>query len=161
MRLIDADALKETLSNNEAIRIFNLHYDGLIAEIIDNIPTVAEIFKSGSAVAVRPIGGQVVPDNLQGWRYEEEPQGDLITEEQAIDKLHETGWLPRHDKEMTERPQGEWIEKVETKQLGHGWLTTHEIVCSVCGGSGENDENIPQCWKFCPNCGAKMGGGAE
>ena len=55
-----------------------------------------------------------------------------------------------------ERPQGEWIEKVETKQLGHGWLTTHEIVCSVCGGSGENDENIPQCWKFCPNCGADM-----
>ena len=32
-----------------------------------------------------------------------------LTEEQAIDKLHETGWLPRHDKEMTERPQGEWI----------------------------------------------------
>lgn len=27
-----------------------------------------------------------------------------ITEEQAIDKLHETGWLPKHDKEMTERP---------------------------------------------------------
>ena len=82
-----------------------------------------------------------------------------LTEGQAIDKLHETGWLPRHDKEMTERPQGEWIEKVETKQLGHGWLTTHEIVCSVCGGSGENDENIPQCWKFCPNCGADMRGG--
>lgn len=59
------------------------------------------------------------------------------------------------------RPQGEWVEKVETKQLGHGWLTTHEIVCSVCGGSGENDENIPQCWKFCPNCGADMRGGAK
>lgn len=58
--------------------------------------------------------------------------------------------------------QGEWIEKVETKQLGHGWLTTHETVCSVCGGSGENDEGIPQCWKFCPNCGADMRkGGAE
>ena len=26
-----------------------------------------------------------------------------LTEEQAIDKLHETGWLIRHDKEMTER----------------------------------------------------------
>ena len=26
-----------------------------------------------------------------------------ITEEQAIDKLHKTGWLPMHDKEMTER----------------------------------------------------------
>lgn len=125
MRLGDLDALKEALSNNEAIRIFNLHYDGLIAEIIDNAETVE------------------------------------ITEEQAIDKLHETGWLPRHDKEMTARPTGEWIEKVETKQLGHGWLTAHEIVCSVCGGSGENDENIPQCWKFCPACGARMTGGKE
>ena len=28
-----------------------------------------------------------------------------ITEEQAIDKLHETGWLQEHDKQMTERPQ--------------------------------------------------------
>ena len=36
-----------------------------------------------------------------------------------------------------------------------------EIVCSVCGGSGESDENVFQCWKFCPNCGAKMKGGAE
>lgn len=29
-----------------------------------------------------------------------------ITEEQAIDKLHETGWMQRHDKEMTKRPTG-------------------------------------------------------
>lgn len=33
-----------------------------------------------------------------------------ITEEQAIDKLHETGWMQKHDKEMTARPTGEWIE---------------------------------------------------
>ena len=67
--------------------------------------------------------------------------------------------LPLMD--LRPRQQGEWTEKVETKQLGHGWLTTHEIVCSNCGGSGENDENIPQCWKFCPNCGAKMKGGED
>lgn len=36
-----------------------------------------------------------------GKPYKETPQGELITEEQAIDKLHETGWLIRHDKEMT------------------------------------------------------------
>lgn len=33
-----------------------------------------------------------------------------LTEEQAIDKLHETGWLIRHDKEMTERPKGEFTD---------------------------------------------------
>ena len=33
----------------------------------------------------------------------EERPTNVITEEQAIDKLHETGWLIMHDKEMTER----------------------------------------------------------
>lgn len=33
-----------------------------------------------------------------------EAQTVEITEEQAIDILHKTGWLLRHDKEMTERP---------------------------------------------------------
>lgn len=28
-----------------------------------------------------------------------------ITEEQAIDKLHETSWMQKHDKEMTKRPR--------------------------------------------------------
>lgn len=36
-----------------------------------------------------------------------------ITEEQAIDKLHDTGWLPLHDKEMTERPTDKWISVSE------------------------------------------------
>ena len=84
-----------------------------------------------------------------------------LTEEQAIDKLHETGWLIRHDKEMTERPHGEWIEKIYTEKLGHGYLTHHDIVCSVCGDSGEDDEGIPQNYKFCPNCGADMRGDAN
>ena len=34
-----------------------------------------------------------------------------ITEEQAIDKLHETGWMQRHDNEMTERPTGTMSNK--------------------------------------------------
>lgn len=60
-----------------------------------------------------------------------------LTEEQAIDKLHETGWLPRHDKEMTERPQGEWIGGMK---------------CSVCGEFSNDTGN------FCSNCGADMRG---
>lgn len=54
------------------------------------------------------------------------------------------------------RPHGKWIEKIYTEKLGHGYLTHHDIVCSVCGNSGENDEGIPQNYKFCPNCGADM-----
>lgn len=73
MRLIDADALKETLSNNEAIRIFNLHYDGLIAEIIDNAPTL----ESDIEVATKDAYEQGYTD---GWKERfgepnERPQG--------------------------------------------------------------------------------------
>lgn len=77
------------------------------------------------------------------------------------DSGYAQGYSDGYLKGIEERPTGEWVEKVETKQIGLDWLTTHEIVCSVCGGSGESDENIFQCWKFCPHCGAKMKGGAE
>ena len=147
MRLIDAEALKD---------VFNGYHTGTGSQPKFTLGACLQLIDNASTVE--------------------------LTEEQAIDKLHETGWLIRHDKEMTERPHGEcvtlteeaysdlclrasrerphgkWIEKIYTEKLGHGYLTHHEIVCSVCGGSGENDENIPQCWKFCPNCGADMRG---
>lgn len=66
-----------------------------------------------------------------------------ITEEQAIDKLYETGWIIRHDKEMTERPHGEWIT---TRTMIHDG----NPYCSIC-----DEENIIRS-KFCPNCGASM-----
>ena len=40
MRLIDADILKEELARNITIWNFNVSYDGMLAEIIDNVPTV-------------------------------------------------------------------------------------------------------------------------
>lgn len=71
MRLIDADALKEHKfvgnkfiqiggrTNGKTLEAVNKAYqqgwNDAIDAIIDNAPTVAEIFKSGSAVAVRPI----------------------------------------------------------------------------------------------------------
>ena len=58
MRLIDADELKKVVE-------CELAYDGYgirrFNEIIDNVPTVE--FPN--------YGGKVVPDALQGWRYEE------------------------------------------------------------------------------------------
>ena len=66
-----------------------------------------------------------------------------LTEEQAIDKLHETGWLIKHDKEMTERPHGKWIGVVYSKtKMGVG-------MCNQCGVNRIVDN-------FCPNCGADM-----
>ena len=66
-----------------------------------------------------------------------------ITEEQAIDKLHETGWILNHDKEMTTRPHGKWI-------LHKDYDESCKYGCNQCG----NLNNIPS--KFCPNCGVKM-----
>lgn len=72
-----------------------------------------------------------------------------ITEEQAINKLHETGWLIGHDKEMTDRPKGEW------QHIGGD-----EWVCSECGhvitteGSWENPLSTGA--YHCENCGADM-----
>ena len=49
-----------------------------------------------------------------------------ITEEQAIDKLHETGWLIRHDKEMTERPY--FVSSpVEVVRMGEPISNSEEI----------------------------------
>ena len=40
IRPIDANALKEELAKNITIWTFNVSYDGILAEIIDNAPTV-------------------------------------------------------------------------------------------------------------------------
>ena len=40
MRLIDADKLKEELSKHIDIWCFNASFDGILAKIIDNAPTV-------------------------------------------------------------------------------------------------------------------------
>ena len=66
-----------------------------------------------------------------------------ITEEMAIDRLIETGWLYEHDKEMTERPHGEWID------VDEDWF---DYKCSICGLHSR------RYWDYCPNCGAKMTG---
>lgn len=51
-----------------------------------------------------------------------------ITEEQAIDRLHETRWLPRHDKEMTERPQDELTEIKHRLNLLIGVLYSNQLI---------------------------------
>lgn len=64
-----------------------------------------------------------------------------ITEEQAIDKLHETGWLIRHAKEMTERPQG-WIpvserlpeEKLFNPSGSDFGFDFEEVLCTTIWG---------------------------
>ena len=155
MRLIDADELKEVIYRS------SVDTREKIKNIIDNAPTVD--IKSFASFSFdkdelnRIIEERVIEPIKNGElvvKTEERPQGD-ITEEQAIDKLHETGWLPRHDKEMTERPTGQWI--VTGEEQGALGITYKIRKCSNC--SGEHSLVIPN--NFCPNCGAKMTKEAE
>lgn len=57
--------------------------------------------------------------------------------------------LPLMD--LRPRPQGEWV--YEEKKISYALFGYY--VCSVCGEHYANNTN------FCPNCGAKMKGGAE
>ena len=51
-----------------------------------------------------------------------------ITEEQAIDKLHETSWLPMHDKELTERPQDNLTETKHRLNLLIDVLFSNQVI---------------------------------
>ena len=50
---------------------------------------------------------------------------------------------------------GRWIEGAENFTCGN-----HNAECSVCG-CNISWNGIDEDWNFCPNCGAKMDGGAE
>lgn len=82
---------------------------------------------------------------------DESPEVD-ITEEQAIDKLQRTGWMFEHDREMTRRPEGTWIDSNED-----------DVYCANCSRCNYQIDVLYErgYLKFCPNCGAKMKGGTN
>ena len=49
-RLVDADELKKVLAEYKSIRNFNMNYDGLLAELIDNAPTVEPCYQTTSCL---------------------------------------------------------------------------------------------------------------
>lgn len=69
-----------------------------------------------------------------------------ITLEKAIDYLTEIGWLPNHDRELTEHKQGKWIEDISVCYPNY----PSGFRCSIC--SHWYTSKTP----CCPNCGARM-----
>lgn len=60
-----------------------------------------------------------------------------------------------------EHSEGEWKQTEEPM----GWHDVDCVECSVCGESWVMNDNldfdlIVEYWHYCPNCGAKMKGGA-
>lgn len=89
MRLIDAYELKRAIEDridhipsNDYDQGWNAAINTAIDEI-DNAPTIE----------ISNCGGQVVPDNLQGWRYEARPRGKWEEDwREDLDFMSRKGW---------------------------------------------------------------------
>lgn len=69
-------------------------------------------------------------------------------EKQEIIEKVQKGFLVLSDEEASVRPQGEWL---------HPYITNIACECSNC----HIQMPITDYFNFCPNCGARMKGGAE
>lgn len=136
-RLIDADELKidlMNLSEETGMSIIG------IFDLINNAPTVEpriEYDTDGQPYRLFMSGSQVVPDMLQGWRYEERPKGK---------------WIGDTDYESC---QGNY-EAYKCSECGYGidWRKHHQLMCQ---------DKIPEEYReyYCPHCGADMRGEEE
>ena len=73
---------------------------------------------------------------------------DPVTTEEAIEHLQECGWLPEHDRILTEPKSGKWVYGTDED----GNEDAYPWTCSICG------EKYPWCPNYCPHCGARMKG---
>ena len=85
VRLIDANALKEDFktrlekAKNWKENALNNSDDELVIRATATIDFICEVImtiNNAPTIEIPNYGGQVVPDALQGWRYEERPQGE-------------------------------------------------------------------------------------
>ena len=131
--LISREALKKEVEKYLEKRQDVIVWESDIYNIIDNAPTVE--VPENTINCVLTMFGECsynktgcsdceIKDKIRK-ALEERPQGD-ITEEWAIDKLHETGWLPLHDMEMTERQTG-----IEREVIGYEGLYSVDIFGTV------------------------------
>ena len=126
MRLGDLDALKKEFINEfyTALGQGEDSFDviGTMAKVIDTAPTV-------------------IVDNCGKCPYYGNDDRNLITE--AFNDGYNTA------REKFERPQGEWIEKVERRGCFAGDRTVYSYTCPFCGA------NEFKKYPFC-HCGADM-----
>lgn len=137
MRLIDADALIDILRNSHESHATNSREESLLARDIRLVQEQAKY---------HPI------------IIEERPHGEW-KKESAIDYLTEIGWLPEHDRILTERPQ--WIpcserlpEKSGEYYVSGGdkvWICSFLIIPTFRGGWCNNVSNpVVEAWMPLP-----------
>lgn len=84
-------------------------------------------------------------------RCDPRPHGELTTES-AIDYLTNIGWLPEHDRILTERPHGEWETYKDSAYSGGGYLMCTKCQYRFSFGA----YRILQDDNYCPHCGVKI-----
>lgn len=77
--------------------------------------------------------------------FDEEKLREIVKE--AVERFKE-------EYEITDRPQGEWIEDYN----GNGWNDYWDYTCSNCGKKYERADAVLYKANYCPNCGAQMKG---
>ena len=136
MRLIDADALKESLTET-------LHR---CDEWIENA-------KDGETRTIAESNYTAFLESIL--RVKDAPTIDAVpaTIDGALGYLHKVGWIQEHDRIMTEDVapvrHGRW----EQAPIFYGEDGSPCIadVCTECGAYGDYAD-----FKYCPNCGARM-----
>lgn len=97
---------------------------------------------------------------------------EYITKEQAVDALKETLWDDDFDEflmhyfelSIKRVKPADVVEVVHAEWIGtwgdgyaNGFIVYEEFECSRCGCVHHADGDPT--WDYCPNCGARMGGG--
>lgn len=95
---------------------------------------------------------------------------EYVTKEQVIDWFRPYGHMDDHIpfetmvSDLRGMPaayvapvrHGRWVKVIVHVEFEDGFVDRVEEYCSAC-----HEPNEGRCTCFCPNCGAKMGGGAE
>jgi len=141
-RLINADALKETINAHDYVLkdCLNTTDKGMftvgIMQAIDEQPTVDAVPLDGSFLKMSK-GSYVIYQ--REWLYEHL--------EQEFDILRSASGKPTIDAEPVKRGMWTFI-RLTDKDLGH-----KAKECSSCGSTFFDTRQ----WNYCPNCGARMG----
>lgn len=157
--------MSREMTNSEAISNLN-HIYGFLSPNIQRSLDVA--FKAmerpqGEFKKYKPLepdyNVQCAVENLRTayWSNEPEKVAKHFTEadEMIVSAICHYGYS------VCKQPQGEWIAREDMDYLDENKVEHKHFECNKCGLIHDFIDGHTSQYNFCPNCGAKMKGGAE